>query len=259
MRRSASQAFTLIELLVVIAIIAILAALLFPVFNQAKTAAKQTVGINNVKQISIGIQLYLSDNDDRFPIGIGRWWDDDDERWRHFDPWYERTAPYLADSEIRSLPMHPRPLRKVRRPLEAGGTHIGINPSLAFANEAISATALHDPAGTVSLTSGATYSEDIWDSPYRDDPELWKPLAITYLSWASYGPTFFRNNVHHQVFTPGRTWIPRPRPIALYNNNVCTGFADGHVKAIPIHRLIGPGPAGWPVGAPENYWDNIRD
>ncbi len=58
------KAFTLIELLVVIAIIAILAAILFPVFAQAKLAAKKTAGLSQSKQIGTGTHLYLGDNDD---------------------------------------------------------------------------------------------------------------------------------------------------------------------------------------------------
>jgi prepilin-type N-terminal cleavage/methylation domain-containing protein/prepilin-type processing-associated H-X9-DG protein len=62
--------FTLIELLVVIAIIAILAAILFPVFAQAKDAAKRTQGLSNVKQIDLGFQLYLGDFDDRYTFSV---------------------------------------------------------------------------------------------------------------------------------------------------------------------------------------------
>ena len=58
------RAFTLIELLVVIAIIAILAAILFPVFAQAKAAAKQTSDVSNLRQLGVSTQLYASDNDD---------------------------------------------------------------------------------------------------------------------------------------------------------------------------------------------------
>jgi len=62
-----SRAFTLIELLVVIAIIAILAAILFPVFAQAKEAAKKTQSLGNVKQIGTAMQIYLADADDTTP------------------------------------------------------------------------------------------------------------------------------------------------------------------------------------------------
>jgi prepilin-type N-terminal cleavage/methylation domain-containing protein len=61
------KAFTLIELLVVIAIIAILAAILFPVFAQAKAAAKKAASISNQKQISLGVVMYGGDNDDTYP------------------------------------------------------------------------------------------------------------------------------------------------------------------------------------------------
>jgi prepilin-type N-terminal cleavage/methylation domain-containing protein len=59
------RAFTLIELLVVIAIIAILAAILFPVFAQAKLAAKKASDISNLKQIGTSTYLYGGDNDDQ--------------------------------------------------------------------------------------------------------------------------------------------------------------------------------------------------
>jgi len=62
------KAFTPIELLVVIAIIAILAAILFPVFAQAKEAAKFTQALSNTKQLGTSTAIYLSDSDDVFPL-----------------------------------------------------------------------------------------------------------------------------------------------------------------------------------------------
>jgi prepilin-type N-terminal cleavage/methylation domain-containing protein/prepilin-type processing-associated H-X9-DG protein len=65
---TARKAFTLIELLVVIAIIAILAAILFPVFAQAKAAAKKTQCLSNSKQYGLGFFMYSSDTDDMAPL-----------------------------------------------------------------------------------------------------------------------------------------------------------------------------------------------
>ncbi|MCO5296496.1 MAG: prepilin-type N-terminal cleavage/methylation domain-containing protein [Fimbriimonadaceae bacterium] len=62
------KAFTLIELLVVIAIIAILAAILFPVFAQAKAAAKKISSLSNNKQIALAAIMYGGDYDDAIPL-----------------------------------------------------------------------------------------------------------------------------------------------------------------------------------------------
>jgi prepilin-type N-terminal cleavage/methylation domain-containing protein/prepilin-type processing-associated H-X9-DG protein len=60
-----SRGFTLIELLVVIAIIAILAAILFPVFAQARAKARQSVCLSNIKQLGLALGMYIQDYDDR--------------------------------------------------------------------------------------------------------------------------------------------------------------------------------------------------
>lgn len=65
--RRRSLGFTLIELLIVIAIIAILAAILFPVFAQAREKARQTTCLSNQKQIGLSVLMYVQDYDEAFP------------------------------------------------------------------------------------------------------------------------------------------------------------------------------------------------
>jgi prepilin-type N-terminal cleavage/methylation domain-containing protein len=90
------RAFTLIELLVVIAIIAILAAILFPVFAQAKVAAKKTQDLSNTKQIGVAMQLYLNDSDDTYMPSNHRI-NDDSNREVH---WSVMLLPYMKNEQI---------------------------------------------------------------------------------------------------------------------------------------------------------------
>lgn len=88
------KAFTLIELLVVIAIIAILAAILFPVFAQAKAAAKRTAELSNVKNMALGIIMYSGDYDDVLvPVYQANW-----SRPRHqIILWKDSIYPYIKN------------------------------------------------------------------------------------------------------------------------------------------------------------------
>ena len=86
-----SKGFTLIELLVVIAIIAILAALLLPALSSAKKKAQQAACINNQKQLALGMQMYLGDNNDTFPGIASRHYGYQPEDWIY---WRTNTSLY---------------------------------------------------------------------------------------------------------------------------------------------------------------------
>ncbi len=99
MNKVRSQAFTLIELLVVIAIIAILAAILFPVFAQAKAAAKKTADLSNNKQHATGIMMYQSDADDTFPRSVYNAPNRMSGTWSMPFTWREAIMPYVKNGE----------------------------------------------------------------------------------------------------------------------------------------------------------------
>src|SRR6478672_9973524 len=92
--------FTLIELLVVIAIIAILAAILFPVFAQARERARTATCISNLRQIGVANQMYVQDYDERFPFA-GREWPPASfvDVWNGLGPYMKNTQMFLCKSD----------------------------------------------------------------------------------------------------------------------------------------------------------------
>src|SRR5580658_201117 len=90
------RAFTLIELLVVIAIIATLAAILFPVFAQAKEAAKRTVCLSNTNQTGLGYTMYVNDYDDMTP-GV---WIDNSKSPTVITDFWQLVQPYVKSVDL---------------------------------------------------------------------------------------------------------------------------------------------------------------
>ncbi|MDX2064732.1 MAG: prepilin-type N-terminal cleavage/methylation domain-containing protein, partial [Fimbriimonadaceae bacterium] len=98
MRRN--SAFTLIELLVVIAIIAILAAILFPVFAEAKSSAKKTASLSGLKQLALGLQMYSTDFDDLAVHEYGFSTPDQSNFYLNGNTWVGRVMPYVKNRSI---------------------------------------------------------------------------------------------------------------------------------------------------------------
>ena len=170
------RGFTLIELLVVIAILAILAAILFPVFAQAKGAAKKTTALSNLKQIGFAWIAYAADFDDtimRASISDGsvvRYW------WGSFDGTDLNTRdgllfPYMRSAEVQADPTFDNRLRTA-----LGLTGFGYNyhylspsdfppPTYSEVALPVSMTRAADPSNTLAFATSARINNWTYTSP----------------------------------------------------------------------------------------------
>ena len=140
-----SSGFTLIELLVVIAIIAILAAILFPVFARARAKAQQASCLSNVKQLQLGLMMYVGDNNQLYPNNAT-------------PDWANVIAPYVKNVQIYACPSDYKgwwgdthiPYTGGGNPPVANGSYILNGLLLANSNEAIAF-----PPEMMAITDGA--------------------------------------------------------------------------------------------------------
>lgn len=232
LRVRAERAFTLIELLVVIAIIAILAAILFPVFAQAREKARQASCISNLKQVGLGMLMYIQDYDEmmvpyavsdpRDPRSTVYWWHGASIRAQGtpfiYDPRQGLIQPYLRNYEIQDCPS--------ARGLPGNTAMVNGNlwpdyatNSLLFVDvtrdPAISYASLERPAETMFLCDAvnAFRPPSLLSSPF-----IWPP------SWARAASQFHFPERFH-----GR-----------HNGMGVVLWGDGHAKAMrPSFRVRG--------------------
>jgi prepilin-type N-terminal cleavage/methylation domain-containing protein len=211
------KGFTLIELLVVIAIIAILAAILFPVLAQARLAAKKIVGLNQVKQIGLGMQLYLQDSDDVFfpyrtsdpnpdytaCVASGNancnTWFGSSTRTRTF--FNQLLRPYTKSSDVWKAPTQVNVWEGTDKigtsspnfRSYGGQNSYGVN-NYAFLQNGMNASSIAEPSNTLIMADASYYNVlpryvgrlegtptggiDVCSSTY---PKYWKSLGNSYL------------------------------------------------------------------------------
>lgn len=168
--RKSNRAFTLIELLVVIAIIAILAAILFPVFAQAKLAAKKASDLSNMKQHGLSQIMYSGDYDDVFVTqfrdagGWLYWFAGSGKDLGFMDPtegqnWSRETMPYVKNLQIftnPAAPNDPDPNYGFRNKAGAGNGSYAMNGNVL----GLSQTSFSDPANLLVLQNKATTTRE---------------------------------------------------------------------------------------------------
>ncbi len=225
------NAFTLIELLVVITIIAILAAILFPVFAQAKEAAKKTACISNVKQISLAYTMYVADYDDICPpeyiidqyaptltgIIIINWHSSYDLQ-SEFDSKGGYLYPYLKSNEIDDCSSAKNLPDYTDSPGGSPGyaTNASVFTDILNSNDIRSMSDIQETAETFVFADAATYNQ--WDQQRRQLPEaqLSRP-TYSVSNWIAAGPGITNFHGRHS------------------SDMVVLGWADGHAKTHKIN------------------------
>ena len=262
-----STAFTLIELLVVIAIIAILAAILFPVFAQAKLAAKKTQSLSNAKQLGIAIAMYTNDYDDLYPASYNG-----PPNWGWQNPWIWLIQPYLKNLDVSADPVDSTPIQAGTGPRLSyaangilAGSCVGpwkinlvgvMNPMYQWdpdvANTTVSTTAVGLPSETILLS-------DRFTMPIGPIGPTGKGGADQ--AWGSYflSSDFFDEGEGGLVGQGNGMWAP-PVPsylgvnVAPFANQSNFAFTDGHSKSLPPAVTVNMA-APYAGGCVEaNYW-----
>jgi prepilin-type N-terminal cleavage/methylation domain-containing protein/prepilin-type processing-associated H-X9-DG protein len=258
--RKASRGFTLIELLVVIAIIAILAAILFPVFAQARAKARAITCISNLKQVGMGAMMYSQDYDEIILPERMSYADSEVgtyqgtvRDWARYWPYI--VQPYTKNFKITACPDYPTPdaLFWASNPegTRIGGT-MAINDEMStWDNLTVTQAQIDSPAGKVLFADSAfVYDATISGGPWGASglagyqKFLSNPDDYSLYTKMSAG-AMFRGEVWNNWVTtsaPGDLHVP---PVPIHQGTCDVSFFDGHAKAIKLSQHWLQNPADW--------------
>jgi prepilin-type N-terminal cleavage/methylation domain-containing protein/prepilin-type processing-associated H-X9-DG protein len=255
-RPSQDTAFTLIELLVVIAIIAILAAILFPVFAQAREKARQTACLSNTKQIGLALSQYVQDFDEMMPPSDGA---------ANGGRWAKRVYPYVKNGPVFVCPSTSDPVPPMTGGSSGGGSIYAINVNISNWQWGRTLAEITDSSGTALIAETYDLSANgkaLYGSPDNNDPKTWLKYRASTSDyqwrppgcWADALATCNGGTPYYKQNDGSGNNIRRPVP--RHNNGLNVIYCDGHAKWSQIDSFLGPMPAGWPYGDPHNSWDN---
>jgi prepilin-type N-terminal cleavage/methylation domain-containing protein/prepilin-type processing-associated H-X9-DG protein len=217
-------AFTLIELLVVIAIIAILAAILFPVFAQAREKARQTACLSNAKQLGLALQMYTQDYDEVTPHQY--WTHSGCTEWDCTPAW--QLAPYTKNTQVWICPSKGRgaPDPSVTKFISYGFNYLGaIGRPLASMQQPANTVFLAECGANADLKHlGGSVSDGASDAAWLDG--FWRDHSYPKVKVSVYSKN--NTNTNHRFQTQG----------GKHNATVNVVYADGHAKSTRPSRLL---------------------
>ena len=208
-----NKGFTLIELLVVIAIIAILAAILFPVFANAKAAANKTKCSSNMKQMASAMLMYIQDNGERFPKYMEEpstaWWLPGCEQW-----WPAKINRYTKNTFVMLCPSAPK---KAVCSYGFNWRYLNDFPNQATPNEArgVQLSQVARPTQTVLICEVGVDNTENKELEYGD--------------YVAYPPS-----------ATGTQYAYVNRPAFRHNGACNTSFIDGHVAGMKMGTTFFP-------------------
>ena len=247
---SRRSAFTLIELLVVIAIIAILAAILFPVFAQARNKARAISCLSNTKQLGLGLMMYAQDYDEQMVRG---WYGDGGYQASNKTArykWMDAIEPFVKNTGLYTCPNSPLGIARGKGqfvPAKQLGTAPGTNgdgddehygsyainsaywggenpTSKRGVSNEIALAVVESPATTIWVMDGNGSYQFSWPNLDQDPERVEKEGSLGYLSWKGRGI----GDMQEGAVVDRHTGLSN----AIY--------CDGHAKNVSLSFLVSP-------------------